>query len=689
MTVRIKILLTNFIIIAVFIFISVIIFTTLSSLSENTRMVSHTYDVIGRGNKLVSLMVDQETGMRGFLATGNEDYLDPYFSGTEEFSGLMASTQNLVNDNPAQVARLEQIEKSARNWDEKAAQRFIAMRREIVLGDKLRDAVQRRMTSGEGKARMDAFRAAIAPYSGSAGADRVLEDMVNMETGLRGFIATHDEGFLEPYRNGITDIREHLAALGVGRVTTLANDWIENFAEIQRGDMVESNQYADMADLTELLAQNIGKTYMDGIREDIKVFIDTEADLLVIRNQNATDQTDRAYMIIIVGVALASLLAIVLSLYITSAIRKQLGAEPGNLAAIAESVARGDLSQKIDGRENATGVFKSVIAMVQALREKAAALEIIASGDFSGQITKASEQDVLGNSMIVMQDSLTNVLDQVRQAVDQVTQGAGQVSQASQSLSQGATEQASSLEEISSSITQINGQANQNAQSASEANKLAVEARDNAVSGNHSMESLIQAMNDINAGSDEIKKVVKVIDDIAFQINLLALNANVEAARAGKYGRGFAVVAEEVRNLATRSTDAVRETTGIVDQSVANVAQGDKLVKDTASQLELIVSGAGKVASLLDEIASASREQAQGLNQVSEGVEQIDQVTQANTASAEESASASEELAGQAGELGRIVSQFKLADSMTRLIAHDDFAPQAGSNNDAMQMSNQ
>jgi methyl-accepting chemotaxis protein len=377
-----------------------------------------------------------------------------------------------------------------------------------------------------------------------------------------------------------------------------------------------------------------------------------------------TEMNARVSQIIltVILIAIAALvIGLILAIITTGSILTQLGSDPAVLAGIARKVAAGDLTIDLNGRARMQGVYGSVVEMVSALKEKADSLELIASGDFTGDIHKAGDNDALGNSMLTMQESLTSVLTQVRQAVEQVAQGSDQVSQASQSLSQGATEQASSLEEISSSITEINGQATQNAESAGEANRLAIEARDNAVSGNRSMDELIKAMEQINEGSGEIKKVVKVIDDIAFQINLLALNANVEAARAGKYGRGFAVVAEEVRNLAARSAEAVRETTAIVDQSVTSTEQGDKLVKDTAAQLELIVNGAGKVASFLDEIATASREQAQGLSQISEGVEQIDEVTQANTASAEESASAAEELAGQGEELRRLIARFKLA----------------------------
>lgn len=191
-------------------------------------------------------------------------------------------------------------------------------------------------------------------------------------------------------------------------------------------------------------------------------------------------------------------------------------------------------------------------------------------------------------------------------------------------------------------------------------NTLAKDAQGSAVKGNQQMKDLVAAMNDINTSAEQIKTVVKAIDDISFQINLLALNANVEAARAGKYGKGFAVVAEEVRNLAVRSANSVKDTTRMVDESISSIQKGNTLVEGTAKQLDEIVIGSAEVSNLAEEVATAGREQTQGLEQISLGLTQIDQVTQSNTASAEESASASEELSSQAQQVKSMLARFKL-----------------------------
>jgi methyl-accepting chemotaxis protein len=255
--------------------------------------------------------------------------------------------------------------------------------------------------------------------------------------------------------------------------------------------------------------------------------------------------------------------------------------------------------------------------------------------------------------------------------VDEVSRGAMQVSDASSALSQGATEQAASLEEITSSMGEIASQVKTNADNAHQASILTNEAKEYSERGNRQMENLIKAMNEINTASENISKIIRVIDEIAFQTNLLALNAAVEAARAGRHGKGFAVVAEEVRNLAARSATAAKETAELIDNTRKAVDNGIIIVSRTSEALEEIRNGAIKSADIVGEIATSSNEQAQAIAQINEGLSQIDKVTQTNTASAEESASASEELSGQAGLLKEIVQRFKTKETGSDV--DDDF----------------
>jgi methyl-accepting chemotaxis protein len=261
---------------------------------------------------------------------------------------------------------------------------------------------------------------------------------------------------------------------------------------------------------------------------------------------------------------------------------------------------------------------------------------------------------VIARSIVTI---LKRTIQSLMEGSDQVAAASSQVSAASQSLAEGATEQAAGLEETSSSLEEMSSMTKQNADNAQQANHLAGDARKAAENGTAAVAKMTRAIDDIQKSSTETAKIIKVIDEIAFQTNLLALNAAVEAARAGEAGKGFAVVAEEVRNLAQRSAEAAKNTSARIEQSVNNSKAGVEISTEVSKVLAEIATGVAKTSDLVNEIAAASQEQAQGVDQVNKAVSQMDKVTQQNAAAAEESASASEELNAQALSMKDIVGE--------------------------------
>jgi methyl-accepting chemotaxis protein len=331
----------------------------------------------------------------------------------------------------------------------------------------------------------------------------------------------------------------------------------------------------------------------------------------------------------------------------------------------AESVAAGDLDAtlEIDQKDQIGQLADSLRKVLQGFRDKADLVKQFAEGDLTGSVKSLSEKDVLSQSLEKMKKDISHLVSQIAAAVDQISSGAGQIAEASQNLSEGAATQAGSTGEVVRMVSQISEQASQNADMASQAKGISEKASMDAEKGNEKMELVVQFMEVINNGADKTKKVVKVIDDIAFQINLLALNANVEAARAGKYGRGFAVVADEVRNLAVKSAQAARETSQMVEESISNIQNGFDAVQGAADQLQDIVIGSRQVTEILEEIAEASRSQDDDISQATGGLDMIDHITQENTGNAEETASASEELSSQSLQLKGLVDHFTLEKS--------------------------
>ena len=342
------------------------------------------------------------------------------------------------------------------------------------------------------------------------------------------------------------------------------------------------------------------------------------------------------------------------------------------IALAGKAVAEGNFDVKVsyDRQDEIGDLAAAIQSVMQHVREIISdlsdKLSELAKGNFRVSLENTEQYPgayrPLLNSLQEISNDLNKTMAEIKTSAKEVNAGAEQVSSGAQGLSQGATEQASSIEELSATVNDISEHIKRTAENTRLANTEAQNAGKEVSHSDKQMQQMKAAMENINQKSGEISKIIKTIDDIAFQTNILALNAAIEAARAGVAGKGFAVVADEVGNLAQKSANAAKDTTMLIEETLQAVEQGTVLADSTAESLQRVVTGAGKVTELVNQIAEASVEQSRAVEQVSTGIDQISSVVQSNTATAEESAAASEELSGQANILNELVGRFQLKE---------------------------
>jgi methyl-accepting chemotaxis protein len=469
--------------------------------------------------------------------------------------------------------------------------------------------------------------------------ESMLLNMVNIETGLRGFVASGDEKFLEPFVKG-----QQGFSTAFGKAKSLTSD---NPSQQARLDKLMSNhkQFLEVANALKALRQEAtagkisvddllkefkagkDKVAMDAFRGGVAEFSKAESDLLVIRSQSLASTASLTNNTLVVGglglFALTGLLGFVL----TRSVLRQLGGEPSVAMSSVNAVAQGDLTVSIPLQP---GDSTSLMAALASMR-----------------------------------DSLARVVSDVRSNAEGVATASAEISQGNNDLSARTEQQASALEETAASMEELSSTVKQNADSALQANQLASNASSVAVQGGDVVSQVVETMKGINESSRKISEIISVIDGIAFQTNILALNAAVEAARAGEQGRGFAVVATEVRSLAGRSADAAKEIKSLINASVERVEQGTALVDKAGETMTEVVTSIRRVTDIMGEISSASNEQAAGVSQVGEAVAQMDQATQQNAALVEEMAAAAGSLNSQANDLVQVVAIFQLGGNQS------------------------
>ena len=323
--------------------------------------------------------------------------------------------------------------------------------------------------------------------------------------------------------------------------------------------------------------------------------------------------------------------------------------------------------------ENANGIVE---AFLKPLNESQHVLKQMADGNLSIRMEGDYRGDhaMMKNSINDVLSSFNSILKQVGNATDDVAASSSQLASFSQSLSEGSQEQAASVEQISASIHETDQQINLNADNAAKANQLADDSVQAAISGKEEMSQMILSMEEIHKSSQNISKVINVINEIASQTNILALNATVEAVRAGQFGKSFAVIAQEVRNLAGRSAQAVKETAEMIATSNKKVNEGVNIAERTGGALEKIVENIVKVRDLVEDINVASKEQAVAMSQLNDGMGQISAATENMSTRSQETAGAAVQLKTLARELKGQITKFNLCDDIcVKKIDHNNW----------------
>lgn len=361
--------------------------------------------------------------------------------------------------------------------------------------------------------------------------------------------------------------------------------------------------------------------------------------------------------IFIVAIIVTSIVAQKIAAPIKSASKRLIGLSLGNLS---------DTVAEYKSKDETGDLTRALAKTVQTLRNYIMDISKSLAELDKGNLKFDIELDYAGDFAPIKESfqntiyKLNETFRSLNMSAKEVANGSEQMANGAMALAQGATEQASSVEELAATINEINRHVANNAENAKRTSTQAQTTVKELETGKGHMKQMITAMNQINDSSSEISKIIKTIEDIAFQTNILALNATVEATRAGSAGKGFAVVADEVRNLANRSAEASKNTASLIESTIQSLHEGTDIANQTAESLDRIVLYSEESAKLLMDISKASQEQSAAISQVTQGIDQISRVVHTNSATSEESAATSEELSSQAQILMNMVNQFKI-----------------------------
>ena len=505
-------------------------------------------------------------------------------------------------------------------------------------------------------------------------ANRFMNGSAYLTNEVRAYAATGEQVHYDNYWNEINNLKNRdlgVAAMQeigiteeeqamIDQMSSLSNNLVpleeQAMENVQAGELPEALNYVYGAEYTSAI------TEINALKEQFLATLDsrTMADIQVLNLRSAVIQ----------GLIYLSLLLVaVIQFFIMRTVRKRILGPVIDVRDQMGEISMGNLSAEFLLQSDTSEIGMLVESIHETKRELKkyindidSRLSEMARGKMDLTIDSNYRGEFLPiqNAMSQILDALNSALSQIRNTADQVSEESERMASDAQVLSDGATEQASAVEELSASIQTLSEQVKNTSLDADDARKSSIDSAKQLEDCNQKMQELTSAMEDISRSSQQISGIIKTIEDISFQTNILALNASVEAARAGAAGKGFAVVADEVQGLATKSSVAAKDITRLIEDSLQLVRQGTALSEDTTTSLNSSVQNARQSADLIQRIADSAQQQAESLMQLSEGVEQISEVVQTNAATAEKSSVSANELFKRAEDLKKSVQRFKL-----------------------------